>query len=44
MDVLPEHMYVYHMCALCGGSQERPLESLELDLYMVVNHCVSAGN
>lgn len=42
--VLTAYMYLQHIRALCQEGQKRTPDSLELELRMAVNHCVSARN
>jgi len=37
-------LYVYHMCAWCPWKPEEDIGFPELELQMIVRHCVSAGN
>ena len=44
MGVLPLCIYVHHVCAYTYRAQKMVLEILELELQMVVSHCVGAEN
>lgn len=37
-------VYVLHMCLACTEARQRASDPLELELKMVVNRCVGAGN
>ena len=48
MRVLPAYMNMYHMCAQCvfgtSAGQRKTLDSLELELQVVVSQYVGARN
>ena len=51
MNALPASMHMLHVCAWClrrseveGRGQKRVLDPLELELGVVVSHCVGAGS
>lgn len=37
-------VYMHFVVAVAHGSQQRASDSLKAELWMVVSHCVSAGN
>lgn len=44
MDVLPPHMSVYHMHAGACGGQKRVLNTLDMELQILVAYCMCAEN